>query len=626
MRSKQKLLKLKSKLEDDLVASANTALRPLSSNVCLALGFPELRIGNQEKNYTGGSQQMIQSLGASELLKVRVGGPITSLLLIQLYNTLETLFMHNKPSPPQFFSKRRTSENSQDISTAGINDHYDNPYISQCKPSSKNKRNGAGSLQTQNSSWNYAFLDACILGDVFSSLHEHLTAVAEIRGSSSLDKTSDGSQMTKAEIEHCVLLLLRNVSTIFKADDLFTSSKGRMYLEVIANQLGDGESVNLKTIKENSSIRGLLKSILRLFDLLEEIVMGGESDDLIFVMDGVNCLDSVLQRFDFIHTFSSDLQLHGESIGVQDQKTDVHTLKGKVSKLCLRLLGREWHAETKFNKGNIGKLVSLYLEHSCQPCDTNASSNNFDAKKWGRIPALSKIVDDILCELPNTNGCTGPVESFPTCCYTSFGCYFSAALSMLPRELNALFDSGLVASHSCVQSSLTVLERLVVLLKLLFDLTKENPRLAKRPFLLMQLKAGTKFMEKFVQRVVPFLEVHFESYEQSVMTIIQCTQQVTRQLNVIISHGKREKDTQLAKEGPRVRKICETFIHKMKRLMRKNGVLDAFWGGNLKSKHIDGSFVEDIITCETEERCDETSDEESSEESDTDSEDETNIQ
>ena len=82
---------------------------------------------------------------------------------------------------------------------------------------------------------------------------------------------------------------------------------------------------------------------------------------------------------------------------MQDQRNDVNILKGKVSKLCLRLLGREWHAETKFSKSNIGKLVSLYLEHSFQPCDKSTDLNNLDANQWGRIPALSKIVDEILC-------------------------------------------------------------------------------------------------------------------------------------------------------------------------------------------------------------------------------------
>ena len=259
-RSKQKLIKVKSKFEEDLIRNAEKALRPLNSNVCLALGFPELRIGNQENNYTGGSQQIILSLGASELKGLMVGGPITSLLLTQLCSTLKALFMNDKPSSSMIFKKRRVSDNLQDISTSVISDHYDNPYISQLKSSSKH-----------NSGHNYAFLDACILGNVFSSVHEHLATVAEIRGSSSLDEMSDSPQMKKADIEHCVLLLLRIVLTIFKADDLFTSSTGRMYLEVIANQLGDGESINLNTIKENASIRGLLKSILNLFDLLEEI-------------------------------------------------------------------------------------------------------------------------------------------------------------------------------------------------------------------------------------------------------------------------------------------------------------------------------------------------------------------
>lgn len=62
-------------------------------------------------------------------------------------------------------------------------------------------------------------------------------------------------------------------------------------------------------------------------------------------------------------------------------------------------------------------------------------------------------------------------------------------------------------------------------------------------------------------------------------------------MNVISSHGKREKDVNVSREAPRVRKVCETFIHNVKSLMRQNGILDAFWGGNLRDKHIDGTLV-----------------------------------
>ena len=56
---------------------------------------------------------------------------------------------------------------------------------------------------------------------------------------------------------------------------------------------------------------------------------------------------------------------------------------------------------------------------------------------------------------------------------------------------------------------------------------------------------------------------------------------------------KRSKDASLIKESPKVRKVCEEFIHKTKALLQKNNVIGAFWGGNLHTRNIDGSkFVE----------------------------------
>jgi len=577
-----------------------TNLRPLKSNVCLALGFSELRIGNQEGNY-GGCQEIMQSLGASELKDLKVGGPIICLLFSELYKGLKMVLLQNKNSTP-FFNKGLSSDSQ--VHTSGMEQDDDNPYTSRCLPS--NSIDPTSSLK-------YPFLDTCISGNVFSAVYEHLATVAAIRGSS-----SDEPGMNDDDIENCVLLLVRIVFIIFQADDLFTSSTGRIYLETIVKQLTDGKRIDVKVIKANSS--NIQTYILNLFDLLEEIVVKGRADNLMLVMEGVDCLNSMVTK---INSLDPALQHNEVDKDVRNRKDDTNRLERKVSKLCLRLLGQEWKAGTKFNKSNIGKLVSLYLEHSSESRGITTDTD-FDVSQWGRTLALSTVVEEILCKLPDTHQCKGPIESFPTCCSMSFGCYYSAALSMLPRELNSLFDSSVIGSNPCVNAILSVVQNLIFLLKLLFDLTKENPPLAKRSYLLMQSKAGAKFMEKFIQHVVPFLEIHFESHEQSIMGIIELTQKITRQLNAICGHGKREKDKNIAREAPKVRKICETFIHKMKKLLRKNDVLSVFWSGKLKAKNIDGSLVEEEKTnCEDCSSSDEVSSKQvDTSESETESEDE----
>ena len=90
---------------------------------------------------------------------------------------------------------------------------------------------------------------------------------------------------------------------------------------------------------------------------------------------------------------------------------------------------------------------------------------------------------------------------------------------------------------------------------------------------------------------IKLLGKHFCAHKQTIIEIIQVGQDVTCQMNVISSHGKREKDVNVSREAPRVRKVCETFIHNVKSVMRQNGILDAFWGGNLRDKHIDGTLI-----------------------------------
>jgi hypothetical protein len=43
-------------------------------------------------------------------------------------------------------------------------------------------------------------------------------------------------------------------------------------------------------VKPVSSIPSLLKCVMNLFDLLKEIVIGGETGDLSFMMEGIACL------------------------------------------------------------------------------------------------------------------------------------------------------------------------------------------------------------------------------------------------------------------------------------------------------------------------------------------------
>ena len=564
IKSKVRALKLKAKYESQLSSITQSALIPFNSDVCLALGFPELRLANSAKT---SSQDLVATLGPSELRTLKVGGRLTNLLLEQLNKSLKDLFASKSKHSP--FLKLQTQCQTPKISNA-----KDNPYNNDILKVSKKK----GSRSTI---CMYAFLDSCVSQEVFISVHEHLAAIAEIRGNAS---TSD-EQHDEQEIVSCARLLLRCIQTLFEAEDLFNISLGRAYLEMIVKQLSDGEQIPLKTRKPASSISLLVKYTMSLFELLEEIVIGGETNDLSFVMEGITCLKSVLQRI------SSVVKRLGEE---HHQNKHVQTMRLKLSKLCLRLLQRNWHHNTNFNKSNIGLLVSMYLEYGSVPFKPSGDIEPFRAKNFGRVEAMTKMVS-VLIDLSNVEGCKGPLASYPTCIHTTYGYYLSATVSTLSKELTLLFQSPIAKSANHTKECLNVLQTLVSLLKRTSDLTKENPPLAKKAYLLMQLKGGSKFIEVFVKYALPFLGTNFGIHEELVINIIKDTQLVTRQLSYICSHGKRIRDANLMKEGPKVKKSCEMFVHQMRSIMRKNGVLDALFSGNLRNRNIDGSLEEEIM-------------------------------
>jgi hypothetical protein len=538
-KSKQKVLKLKGKYEDTLEKRIKSALRPLSAYVCIALGFPELRLANQHQT---SSQNIMLSMGASELKHVKVGGDVTNSLIQLLNDGLHSLFHEGDKLG-------------------------ENPYT---MSSPQNE----GSIKSE-----FQFLNLCIDSDVFVSIHERLVSSAEILGD---DETEDG---VRTETMECTLLLLQCVTVLLRTEELHTPS-GRPYFEAIMKQIAEGDRISSKSFKPMKSYPIFLKSGASLFALLEEAITGSETDDLAFTMIGVDCVDSLVRRASSVEHFKREN-------GGDSAQSKVQAMKGQVSKLCLGLLRREWKQGTTLGKSNIGKLVVLYLEYSA--CESSKSFDDFDELKWGRLNAIHVLINEALIKLPQTDGSKGPVPSFPSCCKVTFGCYFSPILSAITSEMLNLFQGPLSkAATTCnnsTKASLSVQCRLISQMLQMFDLTKDNPSLAKSSYLLSQVKNGTKFIEIIVKRAIPFCAKHFNQHNEGVLQILKDTQRISSQMSFIIAHGKRVKDANLTREGPKVRKVCEGFIHQTKTVLKKNGVLDAFWSGDFANRNIDGSKI-----------------------------------
>jgi len=211
-------------------------------------------------------------------------------------------------------------------------------------------------------------------------------------------------------------------------------------------------------------------SILNLFELLEKITIGKKSCCLELSMDGVCCLDSLLKLSTKINSEvrqSNSLCMKGSPFA----HAGVCSLSSKVSTLYLELLKTKWPENTKFNKSNIGKLVELYIDNSWISV-FNRDIDKIELSNFGHVAALRIVIKDVLMKLPESNNCVGPVEAFPTCCYNTFGSYFSAAFTALPKEVIFLFISKF---NLPIESTLLVLDNLISLLTNLFNLTQQIP-------------------------------------------------------------------------------------------------------------------------------------------------------
>ena len=564
MKSKQKLLKLTAKHEDALQKRLHSALRPLSAYVCVALGFPELRVANQNQAC---SQDLMLSMGASELRHVKVGGGVSNALLQLLNDGLNALFHEGAKSNNLF------------------EDLGENPYlISSPKNNGKYDRNG---LQ---------FLNLCIDGDVFVSIHEKLVSSAEILGD---DETEDD---VRTETMYCTLLILQCVTTLLSTEVLHTPS-GRPYFEAIMKQIAEGDRISSKSFKPMKNYPIFLKSGASLFALLEEAITGSETDDLAFTMVGVDCVDALVRRAIDVQLFKKENG--GDSAG----EKQLQSMKIQVSKMCLGLLRREWKEGTALNKSNVGKLVVLYLDYSASE-PSKKMVREFDELNWGRLNAIRVLIEEALEKLPDTDGCKGPVHSFQTCCKATFGCYYSTILSVITKEMSSLLQAP-ISDAPDTKSILSIQCRLISFFLQMFELTKNNPSLAKSSYLLYQVKNGTKFIDIIVKKAFPFCAKHFNQHNEEVLTVLKETQKISSQISFIIAHGKRVKDINLTREGPKVRKVCEGFLHQTKTVLQKNGVLDAFWSGDFSNRNIDGSKIPEKEEEEQSENGDGSSDTES---------------
>jgi len=594
VKSKQRQKKAKHKHEEQLVNRTLSALRQLDPHVCVALGFADLSVmGNNGDDML--SSGCSQGLSQHFQQVTTCGGPVTTLLLKLLQKALSDSLSEKKGVAFKARMEGITVEEDVD------NDNpYDNNMAKEQSASTVNVTNFADiALASCESKKSFSLLDTFLKGGVFASLYEHLAAVAELRCGP--NRKNDDAEM-ETQLVETARCLFSCVRSLMSSKLLTRSATGRFFLASVLKQIAEGDREDYNGSNDNKkrhhrpSVATMNKLMGFVMDNVNEIVTGAYTGDLEFAMDGVNCMQAIFECLKRIS--DADEVKDGE----EDGSTSFPT---KLSEVADKLLRQNWPDDTKMNKGNVGKLLSLSVEHSPN-----------------RMKTLSHLVTDVLQEVPFLEKGKG-VTIFPTCSHPTFGNYYSTVLEYLWKELVNLFDSptGKTKDPYVAARALDHMKEMIGLLQSLFDLTKENDALAKRIILLQQLKFGSRFIETFVLKAIPFFQVHFQQFEETILDIIRLVQKWSRQLYHIISHGKREKDASLAKEAPRAKKALEMFIHKVKAMLKKNGCMTAMWTKTLKAKDIDGTTLKGENTSKEDEEEGDSADEDNVEGDNSDEED-----
>jgi hypothetical protein len=111
------------------------------------------------------------------------------------------------------------------------------------------------------------------------------------------------------------------------------------------------------------------------------------------------------------------------------------------------------------------------------------------------------------------------------------------------------------------------------------------------------MKYGRKICDTIVQDI-HWMSENFVKYREDILNVIKAFQSCTRKLQWYCENKKAAKDIKLLNSIPPLKKSLESFVLKIKKMFKSNGILTALWFGNLKHKTLSGQIVDSQIVKE----------------------------
>ncbi|KAK8808482.1 hypothetical protein WA158_008383 [Blastocystis sp. Blastoise] len=175
---------------------------------------------------------------------------------------------------------------------------------------------------------------------------------------------------------------------------------------------------------------------------------------------------------------------------------------------------------------------------------------------------------------------------FPSLTPSSLHIYYSILIQLLTQEYT-YFHKHIVGSDLYTQAM--IIQTYCVSIDGIIAFTKKFDH---KVIISSSLRYYTQFISLFLSHSLPILSSLFPRDQKTVISIIRSMQKSTRQVQALCSHSKVVKDTSMSVYIPKLKKYLESYLFEIKKLLGDNGCIEAFWLGNLKTRHIDGSEVQ----------------------------------
>ncbi|KAJ3413081.1 Fanconi anemia group D2 protein [Chytridiales sp. JEL 0842] len=118
---------------------------------------------------------------------------------------------------------------------------------------------------------------------------------------------------------------------------------------------------------------------------------------------------------------------------------------------------------------------------------------------------------------------------------------------------------------------------------------------AENKSLSIVLRCSKAFIQNFIKKILPTLGKCFKDYDEEAIGILRTVQTGTRFLQTICNEIKAGRDNALIAHVPPLRKVLESFLFEVKKILEMNDCLQAFWVGNLKHKNLNGEAISSQI-------------------------------